>query len=97
MSAVLVLLLLLLLLREGTSGRPQRAKRRVPPRLDKPLSLEELKFEVCGLRFVYTGRTLLKNIPAKHLKIDPRRRYDNDIHAVAYVISSKPFTTEKAE
>ena len=58
MSAVLVLLLLLLLLREGTGGRPQRAKRRVPPRLDRPLSLEELKFEVCGQRFVSTGITL---------------------------------------
>ena len=56
MSAVLVLLLLLL--REGTGGRPQRTKRRVPPRLDRPLSLEELKFEVCGLNFVYTGITL---------------------------------------
>ena len=58
MSAVLVLLLLLLLLREGTGGRPQRDKRRVPPRVDRPLSLEELKFEVCGLHFVYTGITL---------------------------------------
>ena len=46
-----VLILLLLMVQEGTSGRLQRAKRRAPPRLDRPLSLEDLKFEVGVLSF----------------------------------------------
>ena len=52
MGAVLILLLLMVL--EGTSGGLQRAERRAPPRSDKPLSLEDLKFEVGVLSFVYT-------------------------------------------